>query len=551
MLSIPVNLLMLTGPFFMLQVYDRVLASGSIPTLVVLGGLTAGLYLFYGLLEGIRSRVLLRVGQQLDAHLSGPSFSRGINLPLLLGPRALKLDPVRDLETVRQFLSGPGPAALFDIPWMPFYLAIVYLFHPILGLLALSGAVVICLLIGLNEMFSRKPVNEASRHAGERAQLVQQGRSNGEVIASMGMMGSLLRTWQDGNASYLVAQRRSADLSGLFATLIKVFRFMLQSAVLGTGAWLAVLQEVSPGIMIAASIMTSRALAPVEQAVGQWRGFVGARQGFARLRKTLDHHGEEERLELPLPESRFAVQGLSAGPIGEDGAKPVIRNVSFELSGGDGLGIIGPSGCGKTTLARALVGVYRPLAGSVRLDKADLSQWDPDRRGSFIGYLPQDIQLFAGTVAQNIARFDAEADAEAVLAAAEHADAHNLIVALPDGYETIIGGDGTSANLSGGQMQRLALARALYKIPFLIVLDEPNSNLDAVGEAALTRAIKTMRSNGCIVIVIAHRPSALAGVDKLLYLQAGQVEAFGPRDEVLGKVTRPTSAPPPQGRSDV
>ena len=347
----------------------------------------------------------------------------------------------------------------------------------------------------------------------------------------MGMTAVLKERWEGFNGTFLQKQRRAADVSNLFGTTIKSFRFMLQSGVLGAGAWLAIRQEITPGVMIAASIMTSRALAPVEMAVGQWRGFIAARQSFKRLREVMESRPDEpERMELPLPSKSLSLENVVSGPVGH----PVLQNIAFSLKAGDGLGVIGPSGAGKSSLARTLVGVYPVLRGSLRLDGADLLQWAPERRGAFIGYLPQDIQLFAGTVAQNIARFDRDAKPEAVIEAAELADAHDLITGLPGGYDTEIGAGGNT--LSGGQMQRIALARALYGSPFLVVLDEPNSNLDADGEAALTRAIDTMRAAGSIVVVIAHRPSALAGVDTVLFMKDGRAQAFGPKDEVLKQV---------------
>ncbi|MDX8355502.1 type I secretion system permease/ATPase [Cognatiyoonia sp. IB215182] len=538
LLSLPINLLMLTGPLFMLQVYDRVLASGSVPTLIVLAGLAGGMYVFYGLLEGIRSRVLLRVGQHLDAQLSATSYECSITLPVLMGRKAETLDPVRDLETVRQFLVGPGPTAIFDLPWMPVYLTIIYVFHPILGLVAIGGAVFICILIGLNELVSRKPSADANRHAVQRAAIVEQGRRNAEAVRAMGMTATLKEQWEAFNGTFLTKQRRAADMANLFSTLTKSFRFMLQSAMLGVGAWLAIGQEITPGVMIAASIMTSRALSPVEMAVSQWRGFVAARQGLKRLRDVVEGRPEDpERMELPLPSKTLALENVVSGPVGH----PVLQNVGFTLEAGDGLGVIGPSGAGKSSLARTLVGVYPVLRGSLRLDGADLFQWAPDRQGAFIGYLPQDIQLFAGTVAQNISRFQTEAGAEDIIRAAELADAQALIKSLPNGYDTEIGPGGIT--LSGGQMQRIALARALYGTPFLVVLDEPNSNLDSEGETALTKAIAALREAGSIVIVIAHRPSALAGVDTVLFMKEGRAQAFGPKEEVLQQVL--TQSPKP------
>ncbi len=538
LLSLPINLLMLTGSLFMLQVYDRVLASGSVPTLIVLAGLAAGMYVFYGLLEGIRSRVLLRVGQHLDAQLSATSYECAITLPVLMGRKAETLDPVRDLETVRQFLVGPGPTAIFDLPWMPVYLTIIYVFHPILGLVAIGGAVFICILIGLNELASRTPSADANRHAVQRAAIVEQGRRNAEAVRAMGMTATLKEQWEAFNGTFLTKQRHAADMANLFGTLTKSFRFMLQSAMLATGAWLAIGQEITPGVMIAASIITSRALSPVEMAVSQWRGFVATRQGLKRLRDVVEGRPKEpERMELPLPSKTLALDNVVSGPVGH----PVLQNVGFALEAGDGLGVIGPSGAGKSSLARTLVGVYPVLRGSLRLDGADLFQWAPDRQGAFIGYLPQDIQLFAGTVAQNISRFQTDAGPEDIIRAAELADAQALITSLPNGYDTEIEPGGST--LSGGQMQRIALARALYGNPFLVVLDEPNSNLDSEGEIALTKAIGALRDSGSIVIVIAHRPSALAGVDTVLFMKEGRAQAFGPKEDVLQQVL--TQSPKP------
>ncbi|MEP1207660.1 MAG: type I secretion system permease/ATPase [Rhizobiaceae bacterium] len=534
LISLPINLLMLTGPLFMLQVYDRVLASGSVPTLIVLGGLTLGLYVFFGLLEGIRSRVLMRIAQRTDAQLSASTFDCAARLPIIKGRKAEKLDPVQDLDAVRQFLSGPGPAAMFDIPWMPVYLAIIFYFHTVLGWVVVAGAVIIICLIAVNEWISGKPTRDARSRGIEKSILVQQVRRNAEAIAAMGMLPQLRTLFGASNDALQSAQRRHADRTGMVATTIKSFRFMLQSLVLGVGAWLAILQEISPGIMIAASIITSRALSPVEQAVGQWKGFVGARQAFQRLKDVIGGQLEtSDKLELPMPHETLEVHNLIAGPVGY----PVLKQIGFKLAAGEGLGIIGPSGAGKSTLARAIVGVYPPGRGEVRLDSAELTQWHSDRRSQFIGYLPQDIQLFAGTVAQNISRFAEEIDDEEVVLAATRADAHRLITALPDGYDTVLGVDGN--NLSGGQRQRIALARALFGAPFLVVLDEPNSNLDAQGEKALSEAIRTMRNLGSIVIVIAHRPSALSAVDKVLCLHEGQIQSFGPRDEVLAEVLNP------------
>ncbi len=535
--SFVINLLMLTGPVFMLQVYDRVLASGSVETLVVIGLFAIVLYSFYGVLEGLRSRILARLGQRVDARMSGVAYEVSNSLPVKLGKQAQRMRPVQDLDTVRQFLCSPGPAAIFDVPWLPLYLGLVFLFHPLLGMVGLTGALVITVLIGLNEMMSRKPSEEATSQAALRAGAVEMGQRNSEVVAAMGMQPALAEKWDAQNKDYLETQCRASDRSGIFGTAIKTIRFILQSAVLAVGAWLAIKQEITPGVMIAASIMTSRALAPIEQAVAHWRGFVASRQSLKRLREVLvlAEINDKKKMDLPVPCKGIVTEQLFAGPFGEN--MPYVQNISIDLSAGDGLGVIGPSGSGKSTFARALVGVLAPLKGVVRYDGAEIVQWPPEKRGQFIGYLPQDLQLFDGTISENIARFSAEASAEMVIEAAKLSDVHEMIVALPDGYNTIIGRSGRA--LSAGQRQRIALARAVYGNPFLVVLDEPNSNLDSVGESALTNAIKSMRDKGSIVVVIAHRPSAIATVDKILCLKDGAMAGFGPKEEVLKQVVQP------------
>lgn len=534
--SFVINILMLTGPVFMLQVYDRVLASGSVPTLVVIGILAIVLYFFYGILEGVRSRILARLGQRIDARLSSIVYSVSNSLPVRMGKEAARLRPVQDLDVVRQFLSGPGPAAIFDMPWLPFYLGIVFLFHPVLGVLGLAGAFIIVILIGLNEAMSRGPSEEASGQAGRRSATVEMGQRNSEVLTAMGMQDALTAKWDAQNSDYLQTQRRASDRTGAFGTAIKTIRFILQSAILGVGAWLAIQQEITPGVMIASSIMISRALAPIEQAVAQWRGFVASRQAIKRLHGVLTiAEADPEKMDLPLPTKTLTAENLFCGPFGEK--LPYVQNVSLALEAGDGLGIIGPSGSGKSTFARALVGATPALKGVIRYDGAELGQWPATKRGEFIGYLPQDLQLFDGTISENISRFRSDASPDKIIESAKLADVHDMIVGLPDGYNTVIGRSGRL--LSAGQKQRIALARALYGNPFLVVLDEPNSNLDAVGEGALTNAIKAMREKGSIVVVIAHRPSAIATVDKVLCLKDGKMAGFGPKEEVLKQVVQP------------
>lgn len=533
LISCVINLLMLTSPLFMLQIYDRVLVSRSVSTLVALAAIATLLYAFYGFLEGIRSKILSRIGGRLDAHLSEKTFEHAVSLSLRYGRRAERLEPTRDLDQLRQFLSGPGPSALFDMPWMPIYLAIVFLFHPLLGIVALGGVLFLCLLIGINELMMRQSTAEAAAQAAKRNAIVEATRANVEAVAAMGMIAGLRALWTKENELFRRHQGTASDLAALFGAVTKTSRIILQSALLGIGAYLAINESITPGILIAASITTSRAVAPIEQAIGNWRGFMSARQGLGRIRRVFDvaqGHGIETK--LPLPSLSLEVQkAFVTAPGSPD---PIIQNVSFSLKAGDALGVVGPSGSGKSTLGRTLVGIWPTAKGNIRLDRSDLTHWEPELLGTAIGYMPQDVQLFAGTVAQNIARFQPNWDSNDVIKAAQHAQTHNLIARLPDGYDTQIGDAGTV--LSGGQRQRIALARAFFGDPFLIVLDEPNSNLDAEGEAGLTDAIKAATEKGSIVIVIAHRPSAIAAVDKLLYLQNGQLGAFGPRDDVLKKV---------------
>ena len=532
--SVVINLLMLTGPLFMLQIYDRVLTSRSLPTLAVLAGLAAGLYVFFGVLEGIRARALGRVGAKVDIGLSGEAFASNISLPLVTGGKGQGFEPVADLDRLRQFLSGAGPSAIYDMPWLPLYLAVVFLFHPILGLVATVGALVVSILILVNEWLSRKPAVEAAAQGSKRNRFSADARRYAEAIAAMGMAGTLRDRWEANNASFLLAQSKAADRASLFSTAIKTLRFVLQSAVLGVGGWLAILQEITPGAMIAASIITSRALAPVELAVAHWRGFVAARQSLGRLNLVLGHLPESEVVtEMPLPERSVELIDAASGPPGAKLA--TVRGVSFSLRAGDGLGVIGPSGSGKTTLARAVVGVWPCLSGAVRLDGVETGRWDADRLGTAVGYLPQDVQLFDASVAENISRFAPSPSPDEVIAAAERANVHDLILSLPEAYDTMLGDGGVA--LSAGQRQRIALARALYRDPFLIVLDEPNSNLDAQGDAALNVAVLSARQRGAIVIVIGHRSSAIAAVDRLLVLEDGRQHDLGPKKEVLERLT--------------
>ena len=530
-----INLLALTGSIFMLQVYDRVLTSRSVPTLVALAVMAGALYLLQGVLDLVRTRMLVRMGSRADEILGRQTYGAVLALPLKARTESDGLQPIRDLDAIRSFLSGAGPSALLDLPWIPIYLAFVFILHAWLGWLATAGALVLVGLTIATEFLSRTPAKAAFSAGATRQALAAAGRRNAEVLKAMGFAERHQSRWHQANTAYLDAHRQASDVSGGLGAISKVFRALLQSAILALGAWLTILGEVSGGAIIASSIVSSRALAPIEQAIANWKGFLAARESRTRLGTLLDPAASgPEPLALPPPRHDLMVEGVFAGPPGA--LSPTISNLGFRLEAGQGLGIIGPSAAGKSTLARALVGAWPLLRGSIRLDGAALDQWAPAALGAHLGYLPQDIELMAGTVAENISRFEPEADAQAVIAAARAANVHDMIVRLPAGYDTLIGADG--AAVSAGQRQRIGLARALYKDPFLVVLDEPNSNLDAEGEAALTSAIEGIRARKGIVVVIAHRPSAIAAVNLVAVMAEGTIKLIGPKDEVLAKMTR-------------
>jgi PrtD family type I secretion system ABC transporter len=533
LISFVSNVLMLTGPLFMLEVYDRVLPSRSVPTLVGLSILAGGLFCFQGLLEWIRGRVLARIGGAVDEELNRRVFDALVRVPLKARTNGDGLQPLRDLDQVRSFLSGAGPLALFDFPWIPIYLTICFAFHWLIGTAATLGGVVLVVLTVLTEVLMRKPVAEASRFSSARNAIGEESRRNAEAIQAMGMADKISAVWADANDHYMTSQRHAADVSIGFSTLSKVVRVALQSAILGIGAWLVIEQQATAGIIIASSILTSRALAPIEAAIGNYRAFVGARQSWRRLGNLLAAlPAPKGLLSLPPPVKDLVVEGITVAPPGVRSA--VVRNVTFKVAAGSALGIIGPNAAGKSSLVRALTGIWSPMQGTVRLDGAALDQWHVAALGRHIGYVPQDIQLFDGTVAENIARFDPSASSKDVIAAAEHASIGKMILDLPNGYETRIGEAGHM--LSSGQRQRLALARALYGEPFLLVLDEPSSSLDLEGDLAVSAAIKTWRSKGKIVIIVAHRPSVLDGVDLVLVMKDGAMLDFGPKAQVLTKL---------------
>lgn len=530
--SLAANLLMLTGPIYMLQLYDRVLASRSIMTLVVLTLLIVGLYAAMAVLDFARTALVGRAAARFDEALSEPTFNAAIDAARLASPQAGET-PIKDLRTLRQTIGSQALLAFFDAPFMPVFMALVFMLHWVLGFVALIGAAALIALAVINERQSRKALQAALEASAASDSTMSSLLRNVAATDAMGMRDALGGIWAGHAARSARATEEAADTINAYSSATKTARMFLQSLLLGVGAFLAIKQQVTPGAMIAASIIAARALAPVEQAIGQWRQFGTAFAAWRRLAKFLDAAPKKaEKISLPAPTGRLKLDRVYCQPAGAK--KPVVKGVSVEAVPGEALGIIGPSGAGKSTLARAMVGVERVIAGEVRLDGADLLTWDREEVGRHIGYLPQESELFEGTVAQNISRFSVSANDEDIVEAATAAGAMQLILSLPEGFETQIGERG--ARLSVGQRQRIGLARALYGKPSLIVLDEPNSNLDAEGEAALTGAIQTLKQRGAAVVIVAHRPSALTHVDKLLMLVDGEPRAFGPRDDVLNKI---------------
>ncbi|MDP9811981.1 ATP-binding cassette subfamily C protein [Rhizobium tibeticum] len=534
-----VNVLALTGSFFMLQVYDRVIPSRSLPTLVGLAVIVVALFAFQWLLDLTRSLLLGQVGRAVDERFSGRTFL-AVALSASRKPSPGDgLQTIRDIDTVRGFLSGPGPSALFDLPWMPFYLALCFLFHSWIGITATAGALILTGLALLAELRSREPTRQTVAILQERMAFAETARRNSEAVVGMGFAAMLSARWAEINQRHLDSHLRTATLVNSLSTLSRSARMLLQSTVLAVGAILVIRQEATGGIMIASSILVSRALAPIELAIAHWRGFAAARQAWSRLDRDVQLTDETRHdVALPAPRQSLTVENLHLGAPGSK--MPIIRGLSFEIRAGEAVGIVGPSASGKSSLARAVVGLWPAFGGDIRLDGASLSQWAPDARGRHIGYLPQDVSLFEGTIAENIARFDPEASSALIIAAAKAAGVYDMIVGFAEGFDTRIGEQGRA--LSAGQRQRIGLARALYADPFLVVLDEPNSNLDVAGELALAQAIDGVRSRQGVVLVIAHRSSVLSGVDKVLVLEGGRAKAFGPKGDVLKTGPKPAAA---------
>lgn len=540
-LSALVNVLALTGALYMLQVYDRVLTSHSVPTLVALSILTLVLYAFQGLLDVLRAQILVRLAARVDARLLEPAYQATLRLPLYGRSSAEAMNPLRDVDAIRAFVSGQSLIAILDLPWLPIYLAFVFALHVSLGWVTLAGAGALIALALVTERALRSLNLQGTKTGTRRLSLAEAQSRNAEVLKAMGLGKRAYVRFRAAHLAHQVPTDAASDRAALLGGISKMLRLVLQSAILGLGAYLALRGEISSGAIIAASIAASRALAPIEVAIGNWRAFVAAHQSYTRLEKTLGALPTTVApMALPAPRSRIALEGVTVPIPGT--TRVVLSDISFELKAGQGLAVIGPSAAGKSSLVRALAGVWPLARGAVRLDGATLDRWSDEALAHHVGYLPQDVELFEGSIKDNIARFEEQPDPSGVITAANAAGIHEMILRMPEGYETNVGPAGMA--LSAGQRQRVALARALYRDPFLVILDEPNSNLDAEGDEALTAAIKAVRSRGGIVVVVAHRPGILAAVDTVAVITAGRLTGFGPRDEVMRKAVRGSEPAP-------
>ena len=529
-----VNMLMLAVPIYMMQLYDRVLATRNVDTLLALSAMAAAALVVFGILDALRGRVVERIGAWLDRELGGTVLSGAVADALRAGG-GVSAQGLRDLSTVRGYIGGPTVMPLFDAPWAPVFLAIIFLIHPVLGWIGLGGALALFTFAVLNDLATRKKTAESNDASARALNTADAAIRNADSIAAMGMLPNLVRHWREMGARQRKLSSSAADASGCISAIAKTTRFGLQVAMLGVGAYLVLLHEMTAGAMIAGAIILARGLAPVEQLINSWRFFTGARTAYRRLRELIGLAPDPSGgTTLPRPVGRLDVEGVTYIPPGL--REPVVRQASFRLDGGEMLGVVGPSGAGKTTLVRLVVGSLSPSVGHVRLDGAEMRAWPAADRGRYVGYLPQSVELFAGTVRDNIARLGAASD-EAVIAAAKLAGAHDTILQLPQGYDTPIGIGGVP--ISGGQHQRIGLARAVFGHPALLVLDEPNAHLDGEGEQALVDAMVRMREQGTTVILIAQRTGAMAQVDKMLVIKEGMIVAFGPRDEILEKLRRP------------
>ena len=532
--SLFVNTLMLVPTFYMIQVSGRVVPSSSTSTLIMLTLILTILMLTLGSLEWVRSRIMVRISNRLDVLLSRDVYRASFRKALNSGGMDASAQSLNDLTSLRQFLTGNGLFAFFDAPWLPVYTAVMFLFHPWFGWMTVISAVVLVTLAYVNHRYTGGALAEANKQSLTANLHTTKSLRNAEVIESMGMLDTLMGRLAVRQRRVLVLQSGASDKSGVITSISKTFRAWAQSMMLAAGAYLVITHEINPGLMMAGSILLGRALAPIDQMIGSWKGFVSARVQYQRLNETLDKlNAEPERMSLPDPEGHLQVEGLFVAPPGAKAA--VIKNISFVTPAGSIVGIVGPSAAGKSTLARALLGIWPPQHGVVRLDGADISAWDKQKLGPHLGYLPQDIELFEGSISDNIARFG-KIEPDKVVLAARTAGVHEMILQLPDGYDTVIGSEGL--NLSGGQRQRIGLARAVYGSPRLIVLDEPNSNLDEVGERALGVALQKMKETGATVFIISHRPNVLSRLDRIMVLNSGTLTMYGPRDQVIAELAQ-------------
>ena len=535
--SMFINILMLVPPLYMLQLYDRVLGSRSQDTLIMLTLIVVVLFITMGLLEVVRSRVLVRVGNKLDSMLSQRIFDNLFELERKAPGRSSSM-PLNDLTQVRQFMTGNGLFAFFDAPWMPIYIIVLFIFHPAFGFFAIFAAIVLVGITIANEYSTKEKLAEANNLSRASTIYVDSNIRNAEVVNAMGMRNNISKVWADKYYGFLNAQNIASDSAGVWSNLSKSLRVMFQSLILGLGAYLAINMEVTPGMMIAASIIMGRALAPLDLIIGSWKGFSSARSSYERIEGLLnDFPKDKEYMQLPAPKGEITLENVVVIP--PSGTVPSLKGISMRIEKGDVVGIIGPSAAGKSSLARVMLGLWPLTNGVARIDKADISQWNREDLGQYVGYLPQDIELFEGTVSQNIARFG-EVEPEKVVEAASKAGVHEMILKLNEGYDTKIGPGG--ASLSGGQRQRIGLARALYNNPVFIVLDEPNSNLDDVGEAALVEAIKTLRAGGTTVVIITHRTNVLQATNKLALINNGVLELYGNTNDVLNAIAQKQQA---------
>ena len=529
-----VNTLMLVPTFYMIQVSGRVVPSSSTSTLIMLTLILTILMATLGSLEWVRSRIMVRISNRLDVLLSRDVYRASFKKALSSGGMDASAQSLNDLTSLRQFLTGNGLFALFDAPWLPVYTAVMFLFHPWFGWMTVGAAVVLIFLAYLTHRYTSNALAEANKQSLTANLHTTKSLRNAEVIESMGMLDTLMGRWAVRQRRVLVLQSSASDKSGIISSISKTFRNWSQSMMLAAGAYLTITHEINPGLMMAGSLLLGRALSPIDQMIGSWKGFVAARMQYQRLNETLEKlHSEPKRMSLPDPEGHVQVENLVVAPPGAKAA--VIRNISFVAPAGSIVGIVGPSAAGKSTLARALLGIWPPQHGTVRLDGADISSWDKQELGPHLGYLPQDIELFEGSISDNIARFG-KVDPEKVVLAARVAGVHEMILQLVDGYDTVIGSDGV--NLSGGQRQRIGLARAVYGSPRLIVLDEPNSNLDEVGERALGVALQKIKETGATVFIISHRPNILSRLDRVMVLNAGTLSMYGSRDQVIAELAQ-------------